>query len=78
MVTLSMRPRRTLDSVGWSVPQRRAASSCVSFRLLMVSLMAVMSLLFAVAIQQLERRISRDKDWLAERGGFEPPRPFRI
>jgi hypothetical protein len=44
----------------------------------MVSLMAVMSLLFAVAIQQLERRISRDKDWLAERGGFEPPRPFRI
>src|ERR1019366_1013134 len=27
----------------------------------------------ARAIQQLERRISRDKDWVAERGGFEPP-----
>ena len=49
MVTLSIRPRSTLDSVGWSVPQRRAASSCVSLRRLMVSPMAVISLLFAVS-----------------------------
>ena len=30
----------------------------------------------ARAIQQLERRISRDKDWVTERGGFEPRDPF--
>ena len=32
----------------------------------------------ARAIQQLERRISRDKDWVAERGGFELPSPFML
>jgi hypothetical protein len=32
----------------------------------------------ARAIRRFERRILRDKDSVAERGGFEPPRPFRV
>ncbi len=28
--------------------------------------------------QRTLRRLSELEDWVAERGGFEPPRPFRI
>lgn len=49
MVTHSRRPSRAFDSVGWSVPQSRAASICVSFRSCMTDLIAIISLALAVS-----------------------------
>src|SRR5579863_7974437 len=84
IVTLSRRPRRALDSVGWSVPQSRAASVCVSWRCCKADLIAIISLALAassaasavvkpISSKTLPPLASNGMDFIAN-----PPNPDRV